>query len=73
LCFGLTKCWKGDFRIENVILAVITMNLETVGGGAPIFYVKEKSEMESLALSLSNIVNGTVHEPSEDVFVIVKH
>ncbi|MCL0067662.1 hypothetical protein M1N67_01825 [Peptococcaceae bacterium] len=56
-----------------MILAVITMNLETVGGGAPIFYVKEKSEMESLALSLSNIVNGTVHEPSEDVFVIVKH
>ncbi len=55
------------------ILAVITDNVDKVGGGAPIFYAKDKEDMSKLALLLSRCLGAAVHDLQNDVLVIIKH
>ncbi len=59
--------------MENII-AVITEDKTLVGGGgAPIFYASSAEEKERLALYLSRVTRGMVHDLANGVYVIVRH
>lgn len=59
--------------VEKAILAVITIDREYVGGGAPIFYVKDEDELQSYAVLLENILDGMLHTLKPGVGIIVRH
>lgn len=62
-------------KVENAetILAIVTLDRELVGGAAPIFYAKNEEERERLALYLSRITKGMVHDLENGTYIIVKH
>lgn len=60
-------------ELKGVILAAITAKKETVAGGVPIFYVEKEDDMEEMAASLANIMDGMVHELVTGTLIIVKH
>ncbi|MFD1850498.1 capping complex subunit for YIEGIA [Oceanobacillus bengalensis] len=59
--------------LEKAILAIITLNGNSVGGGAPIFICETKKELESVAANLEAITDGIAHALSDELFIIVKH
>lgn len=56
-----------------MILAVVTLDSERVGGGAPIFYARDRQEMERIAKFLSQILNSSVHDLENDTYILVHH
>ncbi|NPV52324.1 MAG: hypothetical protein HPY71_02230 [Firmicutes bacterium] len=57
----------------NSVLAVVTVNKEKVAGQAPVFYASDEAEMERIAIYLSRITGGIVHDLENGVYIIVKH
>jgi hypothetical protein len=57
---------------ENVI-AIITEDKTLAGGGAPIFYASSPAEKEKIALYISRITRGMVHDLANGVYIIVRH
>lgn len=62
-----------SMEIKNIILAAVTINRNNVGGAVPIFYAQDEEEMQKLAGSLANIVDGMVHELVNGTLIVVKH
>lgn len=60
-------------ELVGTVLAVITVDPELVAGGAPIFIAGTKEEQEKMALVLSRILKGMVHDLENGVLIIVKH
>ncbi len=58
---------------SNIILAVITKDKDMVAGGAPIFFANDDEEAEKIALYLSKILLGMVHDLENGIFIIVRH
>jgi hypothetical protein len=44
------------------ILAVVAMDKERVGGGAPIFIVQSHEEQQKIAFSLEKMLDATAHD-----------
>lgn len=59
-------------ELSKVILAVITQDPQLVGG-APVFIASSQEEQERIALYLSRVLDGMVHDLGNGVFVIVNH
>jgi len=57
----------------NTILAVVTKNKDSVLGGLPIFFAEGDEELERIALYLSKILLGMVHDLENGTYVIVRH
>lgn len=55
------------------LIAVVTLNPDKVGGDIPIFYAKDKEDLEGMALVLSRTTRAMVHEIAEGVYILVKH
>ncbi|MEJ6950596.1 capping complex subunit for YIEGIA [Natronospora cellulosivora (SeqCode)] len=57
------------------ILAVITTkeNEFKVGGGAPIFYVKDDEEQEDISMILARLTMGMVHDLGNGVKIVIRH
>lgn len=56
------------------ITAIITTTKEKVsGGGAPVFIVNSREELQKLSLDLSKILDSSAHEISPETMIIVKH
>lgn len=55
------------------ILAVVTVNMHKVGGGAPIFYAENQQELAELSFSLSRIFGASVHSLQDGLSVVVRH
>ncbi|WP_027093671.1 capping complex subunit for YIEGIA [Cohnella thermotolerans] len=53
------------------IMAVVTTEKESVGGGAPLFYARDKEEMQELAHLLEKLLNAAAHQLNEHSFLIV--
>jgi hypothetical protein len=53
------------------IVAVITMKPETIQGGAPIFIVKDKKDLQKISMTLEKILNASAHEIEENTLIIV--
>lgn len=56
-----------------VIAAVVTLRKEHIGGGVPIFPVADEEERERVAVLLSKILRGVVHDLQNGAYVIVRH
>jgi hypothetical protein len=59
--------------MQNIILAVITIDKERVAGGAPIFACADQEEMQQVGFTLEKILDGMVHEVRADTLIIVRH
>ncbi|RKO66857.1 capping complex subunit for YIEGIA [Desulfofundulus salinus] len=55
------------------ILAVVTLNMDIVAGGAPIFFARNQEEQEKMARYLARTLDAMVHDLENGVYVIVKH
>ncbi|MDD3838951.1 MAG: hypothetical protein PHP06_00055 [Clostridia bacterium] len=63
-----------DVGIKKSIVAVVTTHPDKVGaGGVPCFYAKDEEEMEKIAMYLTRITYGMVHDLENGVYIIVKH
>ncbi|HHV62207.1 MAG TPA: hypothetical protein GXX51_06170 [Firmicutes bacterium] len=62
-----------DVSINDSVLAVVTVGKEKVAGQAPIFYARDEAEMERIAIYISRITGGIVHDLENGVYIIVKH
>lgn len=59
--------------MDKQILAVIAVEPAKVGGGAPIFYAKNREELAEIALLISRVFGAAVHDLHNDVLIIVRH
>jgi len=63
-----------DVGLKDTILAIITIDEKAVSGGSvPTFYVKDKEQQNRVALLLSKVTMGMIHDLENGCFVIVKH
>jgi hypothetical protein len=64
-----------DIGLKETIIAVITKNKASVspGGGAPVFYADTDEELEKLAMYISRITTGMVHDLENGTYLIIKH
>jgi len=63
-----------DVELHETILAIITTSKDKVSGGTiPVFYAENDEEREKVALMVSKITKGMVHDLENGCYVIVKH
>ncbi|NEW06097.1 hypothetical protein GK047_08755 [Paenibacillus sp. SYP-B3998] len=55
------------------ILAIVTMEKERVGGGAPIFIVDNSDQQQKVSFSLEKILDATAHDLKNGTMILVKH
>ncbi len=60
-------------EVVGVVLAIITLHPEMVAGGAPIFVARNEDEQKRIALILSRVLKGMVHDLENGTYIIVKH
>ena len=53
------------------IVGIVTTIQGSVAGGAPIFYAKERDELQRIAHLLEKVLDCAAHELNEDLFIIV--
>ena len=58
---------------RGAILAAITLDPELVREGTPIFLARSREEQERIAIYLSRILPGGVHDLENGVMIIVRH
>ncbi|MCR4418976.1 MAG: hypothetical protein QHH27_02185 [Clostridia bacterium] len=61
---------------EERILAVVVLEAQrhrVAAGGAPVFVAPDAGEQNRMALALSRILDGMVHDLENGVYVIVRH
>lgn len=58
---------------EKHILAVITLKMEQVAGGAPIFFARDEEELEKIALYIAKIFDAMAHDLENGTYIIVHH
>ncbi|MDB5083127.1 MAG: hypothetical protein JWN30_13 [Bacilli bacterium] len=59
--------------IENIILAVVTTEVDRTAGSGPIFIVKDEAELQQVCFNLENVLDGMAHEVRPGTMVIVRH
>jgi hypothetical protein len=57
----------------HTVLAIITIDKELVGGGAPIFYARNLQEQAQVASTLGRILDAMAHDLKNGVLIVVKH
>ncbi|MCT4606430.1 MAG: hypothetical protein N4A64_10070 [Marinisporobacter sp.] len=63
-----------DFGIKENIIAIITTDRSMVSTTTvPVFYAKTEEQKERLALLVSKITMGMVHDLENGAYVIVRH
>ncbi|UJF36202.1 capping complex subunit for YIEGIA [Paenibacillus hexagrammi] len=55
------------------ILAIVTMDRERIGGGAPIFIVENQEQQQKVSFSLEKILDATAHDLKNGTMILVKH
>lgn len=59
--------------LSGIILAVVTLNMDKVGGGAPVFFARDEEEQEKTARFLSKILDAMVHDLENGTYIVVRH
>lgn len=59
--------------LSKYILAVITLDKTLVGGGAPIFVARDRTEQDRIATYLARITEAVAHDLENGVYILVKH
>ncbi|MBE3597736.1 MAG: hypothetical protein IMX02_02665 [Limnochordaceae bacterium] len=65
----------GDVRIRasEWVLAVITTDREYRPAGAPVFYARDRDDLERIALYLCRSALATAHEVTPGTLIIMRH
>ena len=58
---------------SETILAAVTLDHELVREGTPVFLARTREEQEKLALYLSRVLDGGIHDLDNGVMVIIRH
>ncbi|MDT3700078.1 MAG: hypothetical protein RO469_11700 [Thermincola sp.] len=58
---------------NEVLVAVVTINKEAIGGDIPIFFATNPEDQARVANSLSRILKAMVHDVGDGVFILVRH
>jgi diaminopimelate decarboxylase len=53
------------------IVGVVATRDVDVGGGAPIFYAKDREHLQAIAHLLEKVLDSAAHEVNKDLFIIV--
>lgn len=59
--------------LKDTIIAVVARDKDKVGGDVPIFFAETLEEQERVAMYLSRITGGVVHDLENGTYIIVKH
>ncbi|SDZ16459.1 hypothetical protein SAMN05660462_02077 [Proteiniborus ethanoligenes] len=63
-----------DIGIKDTIIAIITTDEKAVSGGSvSTFYVGDIEEQKRIALFISKITTGMIHDLENGCYVIVRH
>jgi hypothetical protein len=64
-----------DIGIKEAVIAVVTTDVKRVlpGGASPVFYAKDKKELERISFLISKTTFGMVHEIAHETYIIVRH
>ena len=65
-----------DVSLTGTVLAAIVVEeakTKVAGGGATVFTVADQEEQEKIALILSRILKGSVHDLENGVYIVVRH
>lgn len=61
-------------ELKKAILAIVTTSERHVlGGGTPVFIVKDQEEIQQKVFLLENILDAMGHELDQETFILVKH
>jgi hypothetical protein len=53
------------------IVGVVTTKQGSVAGGAPIFYVEDREQLQTFSHLLEKLLDCAAHEVNKDLFIIV--
>lgn len=59
--------------MKKRILAVVTLNMNHVDGGAPIFFARNQEEQAKIARYLAQTLDAMVHDLENGTYIIVRH
>ena len=63
-----------EIQLTKQIIAIITLDKEKVyAGSAPIFVAEDEEEQQRIAMYITRITFGMVHDLGNGVLIIVKH
>jgi hypothetical protein len=57
----------------GTILAIVTLDMNRVGEGTPVFLVDDEEEQQRVAGYLSSILDANVHDLENGTLILVKH
>jgi hypothetical protein len=55
------------------IAAIVSMDKNSIAGGAPIFIVETQEEMQQIAFKLEKIMDTAAHDLENGTIILVKH
>lgn len=55
------------------IAAIIALQANNVGGGAPIFVAESKEQQQQVAFTLEKILDAAAHELNDGTIILVHH
>ncbi len=55
------------------IAAIIALQANNVGGGAPIFVAETKEQQQQVAFTLEKILDAAAHELNDGIIILVHH
>ncbi|RKP57075.1 hypothetical protein D7Z26_03570 [Cohnella endophytica] len=55
------------------IVGIITTDKESVGGGAPMFFAKDREDLQKISHLVEKVLDCAAHEVHPDLFIIVDH
>lgn len=62
----------GDQPTISIVAVITTAKEKVTGGGAPVFIVNSREELQEVSLYLGKILDSSTHEITPDTMVIVK-
>lgn len=57
----------------GTILAIVTLQMSTVGEGSPVFLARDEEEQQKVANYLARILDANVHDLENGSLILVKH
>jgi hypothetical protein len=63
-----------EIQLTKQIIAIVTLDKEKVyAGSAPIFVAENEEEQQRIAMYITRITFGMVHDLGNGILIIVKH
>ncbi|MGI6112768.1 MAG: capping complex subunit for YIEGIA [Mahellales bacterium] len=63
-----------EIQLTKQIIAIVTLDKEKVyAGSAPIFVAENEDEQQRIAMYITRITFGMVHDLGNGILIIVKH